>query len=263
MSSKSPKLITMQGMIWKANEVLSWVLDPKTGGVHPDLFGPGLLGIAFINIVEVGFIFSGNVGTGILLSKDEKDGSWSPPCAIGLTGVGWGFIVGASMKDIVYLIYEPETMKAMRGDVGFKLGTQVEASIANWGRTAEATFAISNKGVGTNIALSYSKGLFGGISIEGAVCNPRSAVNAKFYGKKEVTPKDILVDRSVKLPHDDNLMPEVYDKLNKLCTGLVTFEVTQEEIARARKIRELAEKEGEEHLKEETIEIVEVDAALS
>ena len=65
--------------ITQANKVLEWIMDPKTGGVHPELFGPLLKGICFINIVEVGFIFSGNVGTGIVLARNETDGSWSPP----------------------------------------------------------------------------------------------------------------------------------------------------------------------------------------
>jgi lipid-binding SYLF domain-containing protein len=241
--------------------VLKWVMDPYKSGLHRDLFGNTLLGICFINIVEAGFIFSGNVGTGIILARDENDGSWSPPCAIGLTGVGWGFILGASVKDIVYLIYDRETMKAMRGDIGFKLGTQAEASLFNWGRTAEATFNITNKGVGTNIALSYSKGIFGGISIEGALCNPRTRVNEKFYAKKEVSPKDILLDRSVEIP-DGTLLPEVYDKLNKLCSGELTYEVTDAEKKKAEEIRAKAEKEGEEHLKEESVEFVDVTKEL-
>jgi SH3 domain-containing YSC84-like protein 1 len=82
-------------VIWNANQVLSWVLDPKTGGVNPELFGPSLLGIAIINVVEAGFVFSGNVGTGIIIARDG-DGSnkWSPPSAIGLTGVGFGIMMG-------------------------------------------------------------------------------------------------------------------------------------------------------------------------
>ena len=245
---------------------MKWVLDPTTGGLHPDLFGPTLLGICFINIVEAGFIFSGNVGTGIVMARDPDSGEWSPPSAIGLTGVGWGFILGASMKDIVYLIYDPETMKAMAGDMGIKLGTQVEASAGNWGRTAETSFNISNKGVGTNIALSYSKGLFGGISIEGAICNPRMAVNEKFYGKS-VTPKAILMEKgAVSVPDDDgtpHLLPEVYDKLKRLCSGESIYEVSDAETKKSESVREHAEKEGEEHLKEETIETVDVTEATA
>ena len=235
-------------------------MDPNTGGIHPDLFGPSLLGIAFINIVEAGFIFSGNVGTGIVLARDATTGEWSPPSAIGISGVGWGFIVGASMKDVVYLIYDPETINSFAGDVGLKLGTQVEASIGNWGRTAEIGFNVSNKGLGANIALSYSKGLFGGISIEGAFCNPRPKVNEKFYGK-DVSPKQILFEKDcVKVPDDGNLMPEIYDKLKRLCSGAAIYEVTAAEQKKAEAVRQQAEKEGEEHLKEEKVETVDVAA---
>lgn len=109
---------------------------------------------------------SGNVGTGIVLAR-QPGGTFSPPAAVGLSGLGWGFIMGASLKHIVYLIYDEPTLKAMAGDVGVKLSSQVEASLGTWGRSAEATTNFSNKGVGANIALSYSQGVFGGLSVEG------------------------------------------------------------------------------------------------
>lgn len=62
-------------------------MDPKQGGLHPDLFGPGLYGLAFMTIIEAGFVFSGNVGTGIVLAR-TKDGGWSPPSAVGISGMG-------------------------------------------------------------------------------------------------------------------------------------------------------------------------------
>ena len=76
--------ITMEGMIWNANHVLATALDPKTPGVPRSLFEQELKGIVLISTVEAGFIFSGNVGTGILLAR--RNGEWSPPCAVGLGG---------------------------------------------------------------------------------------------------------------------------------------------------------------------------------
>jgi SH3 domain-containing YSC84-like protein 1 len=43
------------------------------------------VGIILISVIEAGFIFSGNIGTGIVLAQ-KADGSWSAPSAIGLTG---------------------------------------------------------------------------------------------------------------------------------------------------------------------------------
>jgi lipid-binding SYLF domain-containing protein len=240
--------------------VLEWVLDPNMGGIHPGLFGPSLKGICFINIVEVGFVFSGNVGTGILMARRE-DGSWSPPSSIGVSGIGWGFIMGASLKEIVYLIYDESTLKAMAGDMGVKLGTQTEASLGNWGRTADMTNFLTNKGVAPNIALSYSQGIFGGLSIEGAVCKPRSKVNEKFYGKK-ISPTEILFgegEGAVEVPDGNHLMPEVYAKLEKLCSGVDVYEITEEEKSKAETVRLEADEEGEEHLKDEDVTFVVVE----
>ena len=75
-----------EGMVWNANHVLDRALDPKTNGVPRKLF-ENCVGLILISIVEAGFIFSGNVGTGLLLAK-QADGKWSAPSSIGLTGVG-------------------------------------------------------------------------------------------------------------------------------------------------------------------------------
>jgi len=72
-------------------------------------FGPGITagiprgmiknckGIILLSVVEAGFIFSGNVGTGVIIAN-KYDGTWSPPSALGLGGIGWGFMVGAEVK---------------------------------------------------------------------------------------------------------------------------------------------------------------------
>ena len=55
-------------------------------------------------------MFSGNVGTGIVIAR-KPDGGWSPPSAVGVSGLGWGFIVGASVKHLLYLIYDKVKME--------------------------------------------------------------------------------------------------------------------------------------------------------
>jgi lipid-binding SYLF domain-containing protein len=83
--TSQPNLYTMEGMQWNANHVLEKALDPATNGVPRDLFRQAK-GLVLISVLEVGFIFSGNVGTGILLAKKEND--WSAPSAVGLAGIG-------------------------------------------------------------------------------------------------------------------------------------------------------------------------------
>ena len=86
-------------------------------------------GIILLSVVEAGFIFSGNVGTGIIIAHKD-DGTWSPPSALGLGGVGCGLVVGAEIKDILICVmwWDNTTMEALAGDRQIKFGGQVSAA---------------------------------------------------------------------------------------------------------------------------------------
>jgi lipid-binding SYLF domain-containing protein len=58
------------------------------------------------------------------------------------------------------------------------------------------------------VSYSRGKGLYAGISLEGAVVATRDALNSAYYGK-EVTPTEILIQRSVSNPHAAALIAEV------------------------------------------------------
>ena len=83
-------------------------------------------GIILLSVVEAGFIFSGNVGTGVVIAH-KYDGTWSPPSAIGLGGIGWGFMVGAEVKDIVICVMEDTVLDTLSGEHKVKIGGQVRS----------------------------------------------------------------------------------------------------------------------------------------
>lgn len=249
---------TMEGMIYNANKVLDRALSPETNGLHRGLFEKAK-GIVLISSLEAGFIFSGNVGTGILMAKDQA-GKWSPPSALGLTGVGWGFIVGVSAKDLMVFLFDEQTINAMTGDVGMKFGGQAEVTVGPWGRTVDANLNISNGGVGSTFTVAYTKGLFGGISIEGAVLGTRKAVNESFYNSA-ASPKEILFDGAVEVPADNTVMPEVYRKLEMLSKGEVAVESNRNDDVPAKAEQELNTVEGDDvPAKAESVAASEVSA---
>jgi lipid-binding SYLF domain-containing protein len=232
-------------------------MDPHTSGLHPDLFDDFLLGIGFYTIWEAGLVFSGNVGTGIIFARNSVSGSWSAPAAVGLSGIGWGLMGGASRKTIVYLIYDYFTLQSMSSEHGAILRAQAESSLLMWGRSVEASAIVHARGVGTNIALSYSRGIFGGISIEGALCKERDRVNERFYRCRLSTSEILFSGRPIDVP-DGTLLPEVYDKLNRLCSGLAVYTPTPEERLRVKTTRLSVNQEGAEAMKEENIERITV-----
>ena len=111
--TKRPDRTTMEGMIWNANHLLDLVLDPKTPGVPRVLFRD-CKGLVLLSVIEAGFIFSGSVGTGVILTQNDM-GEWSAPSALGLTGVGFGVLAGAEVKDILILLVDDHAVNALAG----------------------------------------------------------------------------------------------------------------------------------------------------
>jgi lipid-binding SYLF domain-containing protein len=58
------------------------------------------------------------------------------------------------------------------------------------------------------LSFSLSKGLYGGVSLDGAVIAIRKGLNEAYYGK-QVGPSDIYVLRNVKNPQAERLIEEV------------------------------------------------------
>jgi lipid-binding SYLF domain-containing protein len=154
------------------------------------------------------------VGTGIILQKD-KDGSWSNPSAYGLTGVGWGFITGGSVKEVIVFIMDDLTLQTASGESGVKLGGQAELTLGPYGRAANIDLNLSSRGPGGTVSVALSKGIFGALSVVGGILGARHATNATFYGK-DVSPHQIL-NNQVPFPSDKvTLINEIHDKLRKL-----------------------------------------------
>ena len=62
------------------------------------------------------------------------------------------------------------------------------------GRSAMAGVSGGMGGLGVNYSYSHSRGLYGGIAIEGAVIMARKDLNRKFYGQ-DIDPEDLLTGR--------------------------------------------------------------------
>ena len=68
MSNEKRPDRTTKGMIWNANHVLDQALSPDTAGIPRGMI-KNCKGIILLSVVEAGFIFSSNVGTGVIIGK--------------------------------------------------------------------------------------------------------------------------------------------------------------------------------------------------
>lgn len=219
-----------------------------------------LAGIAIVTSVELGFLLSGTMGTGIVMKKTAT--GWSPPMAVGLSGLGFGILVGASTKELILFIYDDETLESIAKKHGCKIGSQLELTVGPFGRAGAATLTGSKGGVGAVFAVAYSKGVFGGLSLQGAKLGSRDFVNNKFYSAVVAEPRDILfTPGSVQPPAyagEKTMLDDVYAKLDLLEKG-----GTAEPDAATEKKKEAAQDlahEKEQEIKDSP-EVVQVDAA--
>ncbi|MGO9017180.1 MAG: YSC84-related protein [Syntrophobacteraceae bacterium] len=149
-------------------------------------------GLAIITVIKAGFIVSGRGGSGVVVARTGK--GWSGPSAIGTGGAGFGFQIGAEQTDFIFVLNTRDAVTAFSQGGNVQFGGNMSVAAGPIGRTAEAGVTP----VAAVYAYSRSKGLFGGISLEGTVIATRNEANANYYGRS-VTPGEILSGK-VKVP---------------------------------------------------------------
>src|SRR5579885_3198510 len=89
-------------------------------------------------LVKGGFIFGAQGGTGVLLSRDPKTGSWSYPAFYAMGAGSFGLQIGLEVSKIMLIIMNDKAMNAMMA-AEFKLGAEAGIAVATLGGGAEAS----------------------------------------------------------------------------------------------------------------------------
>ena len=146
-------------------------------------------GIAiFPNMIKGGFILGVNYGQGVLMVR-RNDGSWSPPAIVTMGGGSLGFQAGVQAADIVLVFATPRSLEGMlRGDK-VTLGADANVALGPIGRSANAG---TDARMGAEIySYARARGLFLGVSVNGASLSMDPNANAMLYGRAGITPADI------------------------------------------------------------------------
>lgn len=137
----------------------------------------GAKGLAILSVVKAGFIFSAKGGQGVVIARTPR--GWSGPSFIATGGGGWGLQVGAQVTDFVIVLNTDAAVQAFSRGGNVTLGVDLSAAAGPVGRTASGA-VLPTAAVYT---YSRSKGLFVGVSLEGAVIGTQRQSNFNYYGK--------------------------------------------------------------------------------
>ncbi len=157
--------------------------------------------IIFPELVKAGFILGGEVGDGVRLVRDPDSGEWSYPAFYTLASASIGLQIGAQVSQVMLLVMTDGGMDKVMSD---KVTLGADASVAA-GTVGGGVEAATTLNVEADIySFSLAKGLFGGISLEGAVLVPDEEAAEAYYGKA-VSSRAIVIDREVSNPGADGI----------------------------------------------------------
>uniref|UniRef100_A0A8C4Q289 Regulator of chromosome condensation 1 n=1 Tax=Eptatretus burgeri TaxID=7764 RepID=A0A8C4Q289_EPTBU len=194
----------------KAAKILQQFTEITDGRGPDKIIPPHIIGrakgLAILSVFKVGFLVTARAGSGIVVA--QLDGYWSAPSAVGIAGLGGGFEIGFEVSDLVIILNTQKAVEAFTCGSNVTLGGNLTVSIGPLGRAVEADVAMRR----TAAMFTYcrSRGLFAGISLEGAYLFQRKDANQKFYcGTVRVN--DILAG-TVEPPA---VAQELYEQLSK------------------------------------------------
>jgi lipid-binding SYLF domain-containing protein len=187
-----------QGVVDKMTESFNHLsADPNMGWFRDNL--KNAQAVMILRQFRAGFIIGGSGGSGVMLSHDAQ-GKWSHPAFYGMGSGSIGFQIGAEGSEVALLIMTQKGRDALLS-TDVKLGGDISVAAGPVGAGAKAATT-------DVLSFSRSKGIYGGVSLEGMVIGPRSSLNQAYYDQG-VSPLDILVNHKVQNPGANDLVAAV------------------------------------------------------
>lgn len=170
-----------------AVEVVEKITEIPEKGIPPALLR-NAYGVAVVpGVIKVGFVLGGRYGKGVVSVK--RNGSWSNPSFVTLTGGSLGWQIGAQSTDIILVFKSSKSVDGIKRGK-FTLGADASVAAGPVGRHVEAGTDVEMKA--EIYSYSRSRGLFVGLAVEGAALQMDDESNGKFYGQKGITPDEIF-----------------------------------------------------------------------
>jgi lipid-binding SYLF domain-containing protein len=173
-------------IVEKARLVIEDVRTAPDSGAAYDLIRQSAGVVIIPDMFKGGFVVGGSYGKGVVVAR--KDGKWSGPSFVYIGAGSIGFQIGAQLTDLILVVIGQNTMDSFLRS-SFKLGADAAIAVGPVGAQATAATDILLKG--GIYSYSRAKGLFAGISLEGAGMGTEYDLNRAYY-QTTSNPKDIL-----------------------------------------------------------------------
>jgi len=168
--------------------LFSEIMGTPDKSIPQDLLDKAYCIVLVPGLKKAAFGLGGKYGRGFAVCRQTGGQGWGPPAAMRVEGGSVGFQIGVSSSDVILLVMNEGGMKKLSSSK-FTIGADATAAAGPVGRNATAqTDAFMTAEI---LSWSRSKGLFAGISLDGATLRNDLDENEALYGQRW-TMKDIL-----------------------------------------------------------------------
>ena len=181
----------------RATQVFTEIMRTPDRGIPDELLDKAECVAIVPGLKKGGLGLGGRYGKGVVMCR-RTGGQWSAPSFMTVEGGSFGLQIGFQQIDLVMLVMNRNGMERLVGDK-FTLGADASVAAGPVGRHASAS---TNVRLDAEIlAYSRAKGLFAGISLEGAVVKQDKDDNRDFYSQ-EIDARTILFTDKVPMPRE-------------------------------------------------------------
>jgi len=169
-------------------EMLEEVMRVKESAIPQGLLDKAECAVIVPRVKEGAFIFGARYGRGFLTCRKRGGAGWGGPGGVRVEGGSFGLQIGGSETDVIMLVMNRKGVEKLLKS-RFTLGADASVAAGPVGRTVSAeTDALMRAEI---LTWSRSRGVFAGVSLQGATLRQDLDVNKDLYGK-EVTNADIV-----------------------------------------------------------------------
>jgi lipid-binding SYLF domain-containing protein len=191
-----------------ASQVIDEVMAAPDHGIPQQIMDSAECVAVVPSMFKGGFIFGAALGKGVVTCRNAN--GWSAPAFFRIEGGSFGFQAGGQAVDLVMLVMNQHGMQALLSS-HFKLGADASAAAGPVGRLAEGMTDITMRS--EILTYSRARGLFAGVSLNGAVVKQHKDDTRAFYGR--MVPFKLLLTGGVAAPAEAEPFIATVAKYNK------------------------------------------------
>ena len=185
--------------------VIQEIMQAPDGGMPQEVIANAKCIAVMPNMLKAAFVVGGAYGKGVASCRTPK--GWSAPAFFTLKGGSFGFQIGGESADIVMLIMNDQGMNNLLQSK-FKLGADASVAAGPVGRHADASTDWKMRA--QVLTYSRARGIFAGISLNGAIVAQHKEDTRDFYGR--MVPFKTILRGNIPSPPEAELWTKVLVK---------------------------------------------------